>query len=92
MVLASGDPMFYGIGSTLARVLGAARLIVLPHPSSVSVAAARLGWPLDDVAVVTAARPRIAVAGGAAFTFGYAEHPELLAAAARDYQEKRVPG
>ncbi len=32
-------------------------------------------------AVVTAARPRIAVAGGAAFTFGYAEHPELLAAA-----------
>jgi len=43
-------------------------------------------------AVVTAARPRIAVAGGAAFTFGYAEHPELLAAAARDYQEKRVPG
>ncbi len=25
--------------------------------------------------------PRIAVAGGAAFTFGYAEHPELLAAA-----------
>jgi len=31
--------------------------------------------------VVTAPRPRIAVAGGAAFTFGYAEHPELLAAA-----------
>jgi cobyrinic acid a,c-diamide synthase len=31
--------------------------------------------------VLTAPRPRIAVAGGAAFTFGYAEHPELLAAA-----------
>ena len=31
--------------------------------------------------VVSAPRPRIAVAGGAAFTFGYAEHPELLAAA-----------
>ena len=31
--------------------------------------------------VVTAPPPRIAVAGGAAFTFGYAEHPELLAAA-----------
>jgi cobyrinic acid a,c-diamide synthase len=26
-------------------------------------------------------RPRIAIAGGRAFTFGYAEHPELLAAA-----------
>jgi cobyrinic acid a,c-diamide synthase len=32
-------------------------------------------------AVVPAPRPRIAVAGGAAFTFGYAEHPELLAGA-----------
>jgi cobyrinic acid a,c-diamide synthase len=32
-------------------------------------------------AMVTASGPRIAVAGGAAFTFGYAEHPELLAAA-----------
>ena len=31
-------------------------------------------------AVVTAPGPRIAVSGGAAFTFGYAEHPELLAA------------
>jgi cobyrinic acid a,c-diamide synthase len=31
--------------------------------------------------VVSAPPPRIAVAGGAAFTFGYAEHPELLAAA-----------
>jgi cobyrinic acid a,c-diamide synthase len=30
--------------------------------------------------VVTATRPRVAIAGGAAFTFGYAEHPELLAA------------
>ena len=59
VVLASGDPMFYGIGSTLARVLGAARLDVLPHPSSVSLAAARLGWPLDDVDVVSlVGRPR----------------------------------
>jgi cobyrinic acid a,c-diamide synthase len=31
--------------------------------------------------VVPVPRPRIAVAGGKAFTFGYAEHPELLAAA-----------
>src|SRR6202030_4496865 len=53
VVLASGDPMFYGIGSTLARLLGPERLRVLPHPSSVSLAAARLGWPLDDVDVVS---------------------------------------
>ncbi|MFJ2259375.1 precorrin-6y C5,15-methyltransferase (decarboxylating) subunit CbiE [Streptomyces sp. NPDC087844] len=62
-VLASGDPMFYGIGRALTEVLdevhdeahdeelGALR--VLPHPSSVSHAAARLGWPVEDVEVVT---------------------------------------
>jgi precorrin-6B C5,15-methyltransferase / cobalt-precorrin-6B C5,C15-methyltransferase len=59
IVLASGDPMFYGIGSTLARLLGPARLRVLPHPSSASLAAARLGWPLNDVDVVSlVGRPR----------------------------------
>lgn len=59
VVLASGDPMFYGIGSTLVRQLGASRVRVLPHPSSVSLAAARLGWPLDDVDVVSlVGRPR----------------------------------
>ncbi len=49
---------------------------------------ARTAGPLPDTpeitaerAVVPLSRPRIAVAGGAAFTFGYAEHPELLAAA-----------
>lgn len=58
VVLASGDPMFYGIGSTLVRLLGAAHVDVHPHPSSVSLAAARLGWPLDDLDVVSlAGRP-----------------------------------
>jgi precorrin-6B C5,15-methyltransferase / cobalt-precorrin-6B C5,C15-methyltransferase len=59
VVLASGDPMCYGIGSTLVRILGAERVTVLPQPSSVSLAAARLGWPLDDVDVVSlVGRPR----------------------------------
>jgi precorrin-6B C5,15-methyltransferase / cobalt-precorrin-6B C5,C15-methyltransferase len=59
VVLASGDPMFYGIGSTLVGILGAAQVTVLPHLSSVSLAAARLGWPLDDVDVVSlVGRPR----------------------------------
>jgi precorrin-6B C5,15-methyltransferase / cobalt-precorrin-6B C5,C15-methyltransferase len=53
VVLASGDPMFYGIGSTLVRLVGADCVTVLPHPSSVSLAAARLGWPVDDVDVVS---------------------------------------
>ncbi|GLW28601.1 precorrin-6y C5,15-methyltransferase (decarboxylating) subunit CbiE [Actinoplanes regularis] len=61
-VLASGDPMFHGIGATLARVLGPDRLRVLPHPSSVSLAAAHLGWDLartDVVSLVTAPVPTI---------------------------------
>ncbi|MGV9600206.1 precorrin-6y C5,15-methyltransferase (decarboxylating) subunit CbiE [Streptosporangium sandarakinum] len=52
-VLASGDPMFHGIGSTLVRLLGAERVRVLPHVSSVSLACARLGWPVEGVEVVS---------------------------------------
>ncbi|MBB5118702.1 precorrin-6Y methyltransferase [Streptomyces eurocidicus] len=53
-VLASGDPMFFGIGRTLVDVLGGAGLLrVLPHPSSVSYACARLGWSLEDTEVVS---------------------------------------
>ncbi|MFI8868461.1 precorrin-6y C5,15-methyltransferase (decarboxylating) subunit CbiE [Streptomyces sp. NPDC053707] len=52
-VLASGDPMFYGIGRALTEELGAGALRVLPHPSSVSYACARLGWPVEDTGTVT---------------------------------------
>ncbi|MFD7548169.1 precorrin-6y C5,15-methyltransferase (decarboxylating) subunit CbiE [Streptomyces sp. NPDC059578] len=53
-VLASGDPMFHGIGRALAEVVGPTALDVHPHPSSVSLACARLGWPVEDTDVVTA--------------------------------------
>jgi precorrin-6B C5,15-methyltransferase / cobalt-precorrin-6B C5,C15-methyltransferase len=67
--LASGDPMFFGLGATLVRVLGADRLRVLPAPSSVALACARMGWAADDVEVVSAvgrplARVRRALAPG----------------------------
>ncbi|MBC2876176.1 precorrin-6y C5,15-methyltransferase (decarboxylating) subunit CbiE [Streptomyces sp. TYQ1024] len=52
-VLASGDPMFFGIGRTLAEALGPEALRVLPHPSSASYACARLGWPLDGTEVIS---------------------------------------
>lgn len=52
-VLASGDPFFHGIGRALADELGPHALRVLPHPSSVSYACARLGWPVEDTGVVT---------------------------------------
>ena len=57
-VLASGDPMFHGIGVTLANLLGADRLRVIPQPSSASLACARLGWALHRTPVVSlVARP-----------------------------------
>ncbi|MBV4463404.1 precorrin-6y C5,15-methyltransferase (decarboxylating) subunit CbiE [Pseudomonas sp. SWRI79] len=57
-VLASGDPMFYGVGASLSRQLPGAEMLILPAPSSVSLAAARLGWPLQDVVTLSVvARP-----------------------------------
>ncbi|WP_239536150.1 precorrin-6y C5,15-methyltransferase (decarboxylating) subunit CbiE [Rhodococcoides fascians] len=52
-VLASGDPMFHGIGVSLAREFGAERLRVYPAPSSVSLACARLGWSLAHTTTVS---------------------------------------
>jgi precorrin-6Y C5,15-methyltransferase (decarboxylating) len=45
--------MLFGVGATLARQLPAGELRVLPAPSSLSLAAARLGWPLQEVATVS---------------------------------------
>lgn len=57
-VLASGDPMLNGIGATLARRLGPERLRIVPAVSSVALACARLGWPEQEVTVVSLlARP-----------------------------------
>ncbi|WP_144155213.1 precorrin-6y C5,15-methyltransferase (decarboxylating) subunit CbiE [Paraburkholderia sp. BCC1885] len=52
-VLASGDPMLFGVGATLARQVSADEWRVLPAPSSLSLAAARLGWPLQEVTAVS---------------------------------------
>ncbi len=53
VVLASGDPTYHGIGTTLVRLLGADAVHVIPHPSSVSLSCARLGWAQDQVAAVS---------------------------------------
>ncbi len=61
-VMASGDPMFYGVGASLARQVPADELLILPAPSSVSLAAARLGWPLQEVVTLSVvARPMAAL-------------------------------
>jgi precorrin-6Y C5,15-methyltransferase (decarboxylating) len=53
VVLASGDPMLSGVGSSLARLLGPEAVEVVPHVSSVSLACARLAWPVEETAVVS---------------------------------------
>ena len=74
VVLASGDPGFFGIVRLLAERFGGASLRVLPGVSSVALAFARAGLPWDDAATVSAhardprravnvcrARPKVAV-------------------------------
>ncbi|MFJ3230509.1 precorrin-6y C5,15-methyltransferase (decarboxylating) subunit CbiE [Streptomyces sp. NPDC086787] len=63
LVLASGDPGFFGIVRALAERFGAGRLDVRPGVSSVAAAFARVGLPWDDAVVVSAhgRDPRTAV-------------------------------
>jgi precorrin-6Y C5,15-methyltransferase (decarboxylating) len=53
VVLASGDPMFSGVGTSLVRLHGPGAVEVLPHPSSVTLACARMGWAVEETAVVS---------------------------------------
>ncbi|CAM5646790.1 bifunctional cobalt-precorrin-7 (C(5))-methyltransferase/cobalt-precorrin-6B (C(15))-methyltransferase [Streptomyces canus] len=77
VVLASGDPGFFGIVRVLAERFGPAALDVRPQVSSVAAAFARVGLPWDDAVVVSAhgrdlrtavnvcrARPKVAVLTG----------------------------
>ena len=52
-LLASGDPFWYGAGASLAPELRAGEFVCHPAPSSLSLAAARLGWPLQDTEIVS---------------------------------------
>lgn len=56
VALASGDPMFHGVGATLARWLEPGEWRALPAPSATSLAAARLGWALHHTQVIPAHR------------------------------------
>ena len=49
VMLASGDPFWFGAGSSVARHLARQEWRALPAPSSFSQAAAALGWPLEQV-------------------------------------------
>lgn len=52
-ILASGDPLFYGIGRMVLDRIGAEHVEVIPQPSSVQLAFARAGLAWDDAAIVS---------------------------------------
>lgn len=63
VVLASGDPMHFGVGAMLGERFGADAVTVIPVPGAFSLAAARLCWPLADTETLTVhGRPIEAVA------------------------------
>ena len=67
VVLATGDPMHFGIGVALAKRVPAEEMAVHPHISAFSLAAARMRWPLADTECLTIhGRPLELLAGAVA--------------------------
>ncbi len=69
VMLASGDPFWFGAGTSIARHLRAGEWTALPGPSTFSLVAARMGWPLEHTAchglhAAPLARLRPALAAG----------------------------
>ena len=52
-ILATGDPMCYGIGSTLTRSISLKEMTIIPSPSALALACARTGWKHEEVDLVT---------------------------------------
>ncbi|MGL6340956.1 MAG: precorrin-6y C5,15-methyltransferase (decarboxylating) subunit CbiE, partial [Waterburya sp.] len=52
-VLASGDPMCFGIGITLIRHIPLEEMTIIPSPSVFSLACSRLGWSLTEVELLS---------------------------------------
>jgi precorrin-6B C5,15-methyltransferase / cobalt-precorrin-6B C5,C15-methyltransferase len=53
VVLASGDPLWYGVGTALLRHFRREEMTILPQPSAFSLAAARLGWAVAECAALS---------------------------------------
>ncbi len=82
VVLADGDPGFFGIGKLLVQTLGADRVLIHPNTSILQAAAARIKTHWDDISAVSlhgrkdlwplrramARRRRVGVYTDAAFT------------------------
>ncbi len=53
VVLASGDPFFFGVGATLAEKIAPQEIFCLPAPSTFALVAARLAWSQQDCALLS---------------------------------------
>ncbi|MBT6831420.1 MAG: precorrin-6y C5,15-methyltransferase (decarboxylating) subunit CbiE, partial [Rhodospirillaceae bacterium] len=53
VVMATGDPMHYGIAVTLARHFTRDEMLILPSAGALSLACARMGWPVASVECLT---------------------------------------
>ncbi len=53
VVLASGDPNFYGIGPLVVKVMGADRVVIHPNVTAVQAACARLKLPWQDATIIS---------------------------------------
>jgi precorrin-6Y C5,15-methyltransferase (decarboxylating) len=53
VVLATGDPMNFGVARKLLEFIPLDEMSILPHVSAFSLVAARLGWSLPDCECVT---------------------------------------
>ncbi len=88
-IVASGDPLLHGIGGTLVRLFGAAKVRILPHVSSVTLACARMGWNVHETEVISlvTAEPHAAIRrGGQAIVLARDKNtPKTLAAALDAY-------
>jgi len=63
VVLASGDPFCFGIGTRLASLVPPGEWQALPALSAFALARARLGWPAEEVATISfCGRPLAAIA------------------------------
>lgn len=52
-VLATGDPMCYGVGATMSRRFAVSEMVIHPHPGAFELACARLAWSRPDVETLT---------------------------------------
>jgi precorrin-6Y C5,15-methyltransferase (decarboxylating) len=66
VILASGDPGFYGIAATVLRALPAEEIEIVPHVSSLQLAFARIGVDWNEATLTSAhSRPLSEIVGWA---------------------------